>query len=211
MKKKLCTAILAGMISMPTMADFLGVYAGVDYLNSNTSNTYQSVTTDLKDSNNLSGYVAFEHFVPLIPNAKLKYSDLSSEYNTDSSEISGSATNAILYYQLFDNDLFEFDFGLAYTRIETDFNNLNSDLGQAYAAAKVHIPTVGINAFTEVITGSLSDDDATDAQIGLAYAFNPDSLLLNVSLRAGYRLQNITIDNFEQENKGLFVGLEAHF
>jgi len=119
--------------------------------------------------------------------------------------------NAILYYQLFDNDLFEFDFGLAYTNVKTDFNDLSADLGQAYGAAKFHIPGVNMHAFAEVTGGSLSDDKATDGEIGLAYTFNPDSKLLNFAVRAGYRYQDAEINNFKQENKGLFAGLEVHF
>lgn len=208
MKKQICAAAVATLISMPTMADFLGVYAGLDYRT--TTNNY--LGSELEDSSNLSGYIAFEHFIPLLPNAKLKYSDLSTEL-ADSTEIDSSAANAILYYELFDNGLFEFDFGLAYTRLEMDRNNLDlsSDIAQAYGAAKVHIPATGIHAFAEVISGSVTDDSATDAELGLAYTFNPDSVLLNFAVRAGYRYQEMEINNVTQENKGLFAGLQAHF
>lgn len=208
MKKQICAAVVATVISMPTMADFLGVYAGVDYRTTATkhSNGYPG---EFDDSNNFSAYLAFEHFVPLISNVKLQYADLGCDIS--STEIKSSASNAILYYELFDNDLFEFDLGLAYSAIETDYQNLDSDLAQAYGAAKLHIPGVGMHVFAEVITGSLTDDNLTDAQAGVAYTFNPDSLLLNFSVRAGYRLQEMEIDNFKQENKGLFAGLEAHF
>ena len=209
MKKQICAAVIAGVISMPTMADFLGVYAGIDYQTTTTDHTRNGYAGEFDDTDNLSGYVAFEHFIPLIPNAKLKYSDLSSD--TDTAEIDSSVANAILYYQLFDNGLLEFDLGLAYTDVETDYNNLDTELAQAYAAAKLHIPGAGMHAFTEVIAGSVTDDDATDAQIGLSYNFNPNSQLLNVSVRAGYRYQDATIDNFKQESKGPFAGLEVHF
>jgi len=208
MKKKIFAAAIATAFSMPTMADFLGVYAGIDYRTTATS--YTDSSDSLNDTNNLSGYIAVEHFIPLLPNAKLKYSDLSSEYDNSSSDLSSSALNGILYYQLFDNGLFEFDFGLSYSKLE-DIVGQSADLGQLYAAAKVHIPGVGMHAFAEVISGSLTDDNATDAEIGLAYTFNPDSVLLNLSVRAGYRLQEIEINNFTQENKGLFAGLEVHF
>ncbi|WP_354625414.1 TIGR04219 family outer membrane beta-barrel protein [Psychromonas sp. MME2] len=211
MKKQICAAVVAGLISMPTMADFLGVYAGVDYRKTKTNHTANGYTDGFDDTNNFSGYLAFEHFIPLVPNAKIKYSDLSGEHSADSKNIDSSSKNAILYYQLLDNSLFELDFGLAYTRVETDYDNLSTNLGQAYGAAKVHIPGIAMHAFTEVISGSINDDDATDAEIGLAYTFNPNSALLNFSLRAGYRYQEAKIDRFKQENKGPFIGLEAHF
>lgn len=208
MKKQICAAAIATAFSMPTMADFLGVYAGIDYRTTETS--YNDGSGNLNDTNNLSGYIAIEHFIPLLPNAKLKYSDLSSEYEDISNDPSSSALNGVLYYQLFDNGLFEFDFGLSYSKLE-DITGQSADLGQAYAAAKVHVPGVGMHAFAEVIAGSLTDDDATDAEIGLAYTFNPDSVLLNFSVRAGYRYQEMEINSFTQQNKGLFAGVAVHF
>lgn len=203
MKKQICAAAIATAISMPAMADFLGIYAGVDYRTTETSYT----GVELEDTNNFSGYVALEHFIPLIPNAKFKYADLSSDGTDDTSS---SAMSGILYYQLFDNDLFEFDFGLAYTGLE-DLYGQTAELGQAYGAAKVHIPGVGMHAFAEIIGGTVTDDEATDAEIGLAYTFNPDSAVLNFAVRAGYRYQEMVINDRTQENKGLFAGLEAHF
>ncbi|WP_413701046.1 TIGR04219 family outer membrane beta-barrel protein [Psychromonas sp. KJ10-10] len=201
---------IATAISMPTMADFLGVYAGVDYHTISTN--YSNVSSDFEDTNNLSAYIALEHFIPLLPNAKIKYSDLSAEYTTLSgtSEPESSALNGILYYELFDNGLFEFDFGLAYSDLE-DITGQSTDIAQGYGAAKVHLPGTGMHVFAEAIAGSVSDDEATDAELGLGYTFNPDSLLLNFSVRAGYRLQEMIINDVTQENKGLFAGLEVHF
>lgn len=210
MKKKICTAVIASAICMPSMAMLdLDVYTGIDYRTTDTKQSNSGMNQDLKDTNNLSAYLAIEHFIPMLPNAKIKYSDLSTETSAGSTT-DGSAANAILYYQLFDNDLFEFDFGLAYTRLESDFDNISANLGQAYGAAKLQIPGTGIHAFAELISGSLSSDSATDAELGLAYTFNPDSIL-NVAVRTGYRYQDADINDFERENKGLFAGLALHF
>ncbi|WP_022941886.1 TIGR04219 family outer membrane beta-barrel protein [Psychromonas hadalis] len=208
MKKQICAVAIASAISMPVMADFLGVYAGIDYRTTTTS--YSSIDSDFEDTNNLSGYIALEHFIPLIPNVKLKYSDLSTTSAMGGNEPSSSAVNGILYYQLFDNGLFEFDFGLAYTAVE-DIKSQSADLGQAYGAAKIHVPGTGMHAFAELIGGSVTDDNATDAELGLAYTFNPDSIIMNFSVRAGYRYQEMKINDRTQENKGLFAGIEAHF
>nr|QXF14405.1 hypothetical protein BCCFPMHH_00008 [uncultured bacterium] len=208
MKKQLLAATIAATISMPSMADFLGVYAGLDYRSNETS--FSDVDGD-ESGSNVAGYVAFEHFIPLIPNAKLKYADLSnSDIDNDS-----SVMNGILYYQLFDNGLFEFDFGLAYTAIESNIGteSESASLGQAYLAGKAHIPGTGVHAFAEAIGGSLTDDDALDAEVGLQYTINPESLLVNVGLRAGYRLQELEFKNqtSKQTNEGWFAGVEVHF
>jgi len=208
MKKQICAVAMAAAFSMPAMADFLGVYAGVDYRTTETS--FSSNNPDFEDNDSLSGYVAFEHFIPLIPNAKLKYSDLDADSNTLATDASSSALNGILYYELFDNGLFELDLGLAYSALE-DLNGKDADIAQAYGAAKVHVPGMGMYGFAEVIGGSVTDDEATDVELGLAYTLNPDSLLLSFSVRAGYRFQEMVIDNATQENKGLFAGIEAHF
>jgi len=208
MKKQFCATLMASAICMPVMADFVEVYAGADYRSTSSST---NLGGELKDTSNVSGYIALEHFIPLIPNAKIKYSDLSSDTNIGSND--SSAGNAILYYRLFNNSLLELDFGLAYTHFEADYNDLSSvssDLGQLYGATKVHLPGTSLHAFAEVIGGSATSDDYVDAEIGLAYTFNPDSLL-NVAVRAGYRYQEAEVKNYEQENKGAFAGLEVHF
>ena len=202
MKKQILVAAITATLSMPSMADFLGLYGGLDYRTNATSLSDANLDDD---TTNVAGYIAFEHFIPVLPNAKLKYSDLTNDITDDS-----SAMNAILYYELFDNGLFEFDFGLAYTDIETSTESAN--IAQGYVAAKVHVPTTGIHVFAEVIGGSITNDDALDAEMGLQYTINPDSLLLNVGLRAGYRLQELDFDKqATQTNKGLFAGVEVHF
>lgn len=207
MKKQALAAALAVTMSMPVMADALGIFAGVDYHRNKTSLKNNSIDRSVNDSNNMSGYIAVEHFIPLIPNVKLKYSDLSN----DDLNYSSSAMNGILYYQLFDNDLFEADAGIAYTNIN-GFNK-TANLAQVYGAAKVHILGSGVHAFAEIIGGSLTDDNALDTNIGFAYTVNPESNLLNFAVRAGYRIQKIEFKNNSktQKNNGLFAGVEVHF
>ena len=205
MKKLLFAITISTIFSTFAMADSLGLYVGGDYHYNDS--TYGDKNT--KDNGNISGYLAFEHFIPLIPNAKLRYIDLKNKDDQES-----SALNAILYYNIFDNGLFKIDLGLDYTRVE-DYLQTSAALAQAYAGAKIYVPATGIFAFSEIIGGSVTKDEALDGNAGLGYTFNPDSLLINFSLRAGYRYQTITIDKDknkkDQENKGPFAGLEVHF
>jgi outer membrane protein len=200
MKKHVFAAVITATFSMPSMADFLGIFAGLDYRNNETSYANNS-----DDSNNLAGYIAFEHFMPLIPNVKVKSAYLNGNDNGN------SATNAILYYEIFDNGIFEFDAGLAYTNIKSSYDDMA--IVQGYAASKLHFPVLGLNAFAEITKASINDDDATQTEIGMAYNFNPNSPVLNFALRGGYRkLQaNFDSNSATQTTKGTFIGLEVHF
>jgi len=206
MRKKICAIAVATAFSMPAMADFIGVYAGVDF---HTTSTDSTGDASFEDSDNFSGYIAFEHFIPLIPNAKLKYSDLDTELTANNNTLSSSLTSAIAYYELFDNGLFEFDLGLAYSRVDPILGS-DADLIQGYAAAKAYVPGMNMYGFAEVVAGSITSDESTDIEFGLAYTLNPDSLLPSLTVRAGYRYQE-TVVKYTQENKGLFAGIEAHF
>ena len=206
MKKQICAVALAAAFSMPATADFIGVYAGIDY---HTTSTEAGGDDSFEDSENFSGYVAFEHFIPLIPNAKIKYSELDTESAPLSTELSSSLASAIAYYELFDNGLFEFDLGLAVTQINPAIGR-TTELAQAYAAAKTYVPGMNMYGFAEVLAGSVTDDEATDVEFGLGYTFNPESLIPSLTVRAGYRYQEM-VTNITQENKGVFAGLELHF
>lgn len=203
MKKQVLAAAIVATMSMPAMAKFVDVYAGVDYGTNKTNFNGKSDTAD-----NLSGYIAFEHFLPLIPNVKLKYSDLT---NNDFSGNDSSAINGIFYYELLDTELVELDLGLVYT----DIQGYREDamLVQAYGAGKLYVPGVSMNAFAEVIAGSVTKDDALDAEIGLAYTFTPGISLLSVAVRGGYRIQELDFkqNNNTQKVKGLFAGVEVAF
>ena len=203
MKKQVLAAAIAATMSMPAMADFLGVYAGLDYSTNETT-----VGSNSDKTNNISGYVAFEHFIPLIPNVKIKYTNLTNDHFD---EDNSSTKNGILYYEILDNGLVELDLGAAYTDAE-GFNQ-SASIVQAYGAAKVHVPGVPLHAFAEVIAGSITNDEVLNAEIGLAYTFNPDSSLLNVAVRTGYRVQELDLKHTSnvQEVDGLFAGVEVHF
>lgn len=204
MKKLLLAFVILTVFSTSAMADAIGLYAGGNYHYNEAS--YGEVPKT--DTSNYSGYLMFEHFIPLIPNAKVRYIDLRNKEGDDS-----AAFNAILFYKIFDNKLFKINLGLAYTGVK-DYSNDSADLAQAYGEAKIYIPSTGIFAFSEVVGGSVTKDKAFDGNAGIGYTFNPDSLIANFSLRAGYRYETMTIDNDKAEkdqvNQGPFAGFEVH-
>jgi len=135
--KKYCLAAALSMACLAPTAQadtLLGLYLGVDGWQSDNSGSFaqdgnlQSFKFD--DETFTSYYAALEHPVPLIPNIKLKYTELElngdttldetfsfggSDYvvGTQVATVSDlSHVDYILYYEIFDNDLVSIDLGV---------------------------------------------------------------------------------------------------
>ncbi len=126
-------ALLAGLGSTQAGADVIGLYAGAQAWQVNTSGGFGSKNSsadfNFEDSTQGVFYVAVEHPVPLLPNLKVRHGDLTADGNTVVSGqfsfggvdyATGSAlstsfevtnTDFILYYEVFDNALFSIDLG----------------------------------------------------------------------------------------------------
>lgn len=135
MKKTVLAASLALSIATSAQADTLaGIYLGGQIWQNEASGEFgesgQQVNFNFSDEQQGSLYVAFEHPLPFIPNAKIASTSLTTEgFSTLDNEISfdnksfamGSEVNAnfdvsyidyTLYYEIFDNGLFSFDIGI---------------------------------------------------------------------------------------------------
>ncbi|MCE0558132.1 MULTISPECIES: TIGR04219 family outer membrane beta-barrel protein [unclassified Motilimonas] len=220
MKKYLAATLFTLAISHSASADDWGIFAGVDIAKPVTDGKLDSDSLSLKNDWRGSGYVAIEHGIILLPNVKFAYTNLDSKGSSSTSDVTldMSSFDTILYYQLFDNGLFEADLGLNVKYISGDLhtlsnNHFNSTIPQAYGAAKFHIPNTGLSVFTDVTAGSVTDDEVVDALIGVSYAFNPEGLT-KVNLRGGYRYQEVKLKDdvkLNTEYDGIFVGVEVNF
>ena len=135
--KKYCLAAALSMACLAPTAQadtLLGLYLGVDGWQSDNSGSFaqdgnlQSFKFD--DETFTSYYAALEHPVPLIPNIKLKYTELELNGDTTLDETFSfggsdyvvgtqvgtvsdlSHIDYILYYEIFDNDLVSIDLGV---------------------------------------------------------------------------------------------------
>ncbi len=104
MKKALLPLALAGLVASPAFADDWGLFLGVDAFETNLDNNKQTQA---------SGYVALEHSIIILPNVRVAYDQLPVAVQDDNLVSVG----AIISYQLFDNSLFEFDFGMNWKTI----------------------------------------------------------------------------------------------
>jgi outer membrane protein len=248
-------AIFIGLIilclSQKSDADtLLGLYAGAQTWNMQTSGGFSSnddnANFNFDEQVNSNLYVAFEHPVPLIPNVKLQRTVIDSKGETtlDTSfdfggktytygsnlitDVELIATDFILYYELFDNDLISFDLGLNAKYIDGDLfvtdngDNTNSarekfsgTIPMVYSRLALGLPLTGLGAFVEGSFLSVDDQTLSDYQAAVTYSLI-ENLAIDLTFQIGYRAITLELDDIDNiyadlEFKGFFAGLEVHF
>lgn len=132
-----CAVMVLGAISTNanSYADtLLGVYAGGQMWAMETEGAFASnnelATFNYDDERNGSYYLALEHFVPLVPNAKVIHTTMDTNGATNltgnlsfagqdyavntrlGTDLSLTTTDYILYYEILDNDIISIDVGI---------------------------------------------------------------------------------------------------
>ncbi|MGX1111942.1 outer membrane protein [Pseudoalteromonas sp. MBR-15] len=145
MMKKYCLAAALSMACLAPTAQadtLLGLYLGVDGWQSDNSGSFAQdgnlQSFNFEDETFTSYYAALEHPVPLVPNIKLKYTELELNGSTmldESFSFGGSDyvvgtqvgtvsdlshVDYILYYEIFDNDLVSIDLGVNAKQFDGD-------------------------------------------------------------------------------------------
>ncbi|WP_371186801.1 TIGR04219 family outer membrane beta-barrel protein [Thalassotalea maritima] len=235
------TAALLGSMMMLTSlnanADVIGVYAGAQLWDMSAEGSYadSSMQTeyDFESEKQNRLYIEVEHPVPLIPNVKIAHSELMTagfEFGFDAMLIDGELngevdvtyTDYTLYYELFDNGLFSFDFGLTAKDFGGDFVTSNGDslnvdtyIPMLYLSAEVALPLTGLDVFAEGNILAIGDNTLADYQAGVAYAL-VDNMIVDVDVQLGYRVVEVELDDVDDiyadlKFDGVFAGLEVHF
>jgi outer membrane protein len=197
---------------------------GVDNLLLDPYENSREYDLDRKGSAQVS--LAFEHPIPLIPNAKIRYVNLKSQTEKEVAgqpvyDLNIDHTDFILYYEILDN-VVNADIGLGATSLNGDVKTLGlskTDIDKTvpviYGSAGVKLPFTGLSAKGELLYSNFNDTKITDAQAELQYNFI-DNLLVDVGLKAGYRILDIKLDDYEKNDlkfnfKGPYIGLDVHF
>ena len=199
--KKLILCLM--MIGTTAYADTLyGLYTDVNYWHTQNdhSNAYQK--TSSKDNGQVMLSASLEHGIPLIPNAKIRHTNLK-----ESSSHQLSSSDAIAYYELLDN-IVSLDIGLGAKRLKGDIENnadnynahLSKTLPMAYASAGAKLPLTGLSAKAELGIAHNSKIKANDAQAELKYNF-VDNVAIDVGIKAGYRILTIKADDVWHDAK----------
>ena len=255
MKKLALAAALASVLSANVQADALGIYLGGQVWDNQASGTFgdgsSQIDFNLVDEKQNSFYIAFEHPLPLIPNLRVASTSLETDGMTtldsdfdfdDETFLEGANVHAdfdvsyvdyTLYYELFDNDLLSFDFGLTARDFDGDVtvsSQLTTNAGTVsqsdsiavtdivpmlYVATNVGLPLTGLNLYAQGNFLSIDDHTLYDYEVGVGYELI-DNLAVDVNINAGYRSVKLELDDLNDlysdiEFDGVFVGTTIHF
>ena len=208
----------------PNNTTSLSNQTGVDNLLLDPYANSREYNLDRKGSAQIS--LAFEHPIPLIPNAKIRYVNLKSQTENEVAgqpvyDLNIDHTDFILYYEILDT-IVNADIGLGATSLNGDVKTLGlskTDIDKTvpviYGSAGVKLPFTGLSTKAELLYSNFNDTKITDAQAELQYNFI-DNLLVDVGLKAGYRILDIKLDDYEKNDlkfnfKGPYIGLDVHF
>lgn len=199
-------AAVAFAAAVPAQAAvLLGVKAGADawFADAKINDVRNS-----GDDTHTSYYLAFEHFIPLVPNARVRYT------NVDAGAVAFGQTDYTAYYEILDNDAIAFDIGVNLTKFNAgDFNgeSFNDWHPTLYGSAVVGIPMTPVSVFADLNMGNFDDTSTVDGQAGVK--FTVPLVAADLNLRAGYRVMDYDLDFIKQsEGKvkldGWFAGIE---
>lgn len=234
MKKFLATTMLI-IASTPAFAidatPFFSVYAGAGGWATEVSGDLGGTSTDVEDlgiddETNNYFYVAFEHWVPVIPNVRLEHSNISTSgagtistqfnfsgqaFDADASintDIDITMTDAVLYYELA-----MFDFGLTLRQFDIEVNavgevsgvsevrseEVDGVLPMLYVQTKIDLPFTGFYVTGSGNYISYDDKSVTDFRAALGYGIEL-SIVAEIGLELGFRSFAIDLgdeDDFE--------------
>tara|TARA_R110000737_G_scaffold176656_1_gene201640 strand:- start:71 stop:838 length:768 start_codon:yes stop_codon:yes gene_type:complete len=255
MKKIALAATLVSILSTNVQADALGIYLGGQIWDNQASGVLgdgsSQIDFNLADEKQQSFFIAFEHPLPLIPNVRIASTSLETQGNTtlatdfefeDETFEEGAQVNAdfnisyvdyTFYYELFDNDLLTFDFGLTGRDFDGDVTvsaqaTSGSDtftqsariavteiVPMLYIYTNVGLPLTGLNLYAQGNFLSIDKHTLYDYEVGVSYEL-VENLAVDVNINAGYRAVKLELEDLNDlytniEFDGVFIGTTIHF
>ncbi len=228
-KRPTAALLMAGFWAMSAQADtLLGLTVSIDGwdMDSNGSLSDNASLTAFDHESETPAVlsVALEHPVPLIPNFRLRTTDMSSSgrsvlsttfdfggvsYPVSSNlgtEFNLQSSDFIFYYELLDNDTVSFDLGLNGKYLDGDIQvsdgttsaseTFKGVVPMIYGAVKFGIPATRISLFGDFNLLSVGDHSLRDYQAGAAYTL-VDSMAVDFSVRGGFRRFNLELDDLD--------------
>ncbi|WP_192954708.1 TIGR04219 family outer membrane beta-barrel protein [Gallaecimonas mangrovi] len=228
MKKLLFAATIATGISLPAVADGLGIYAGIGQWNNDFSGNVLSEDVGVKDEMGLKHadltqwFINFEHPIPVIPNIRLAYSNISesgtgrldenvefddttypigSEINSD---LKLKMTDVTFYYELWDTGG-DLDVGITGRKLDGHLKLNNDLIGSAEEPVDEWVPMLYLNGrvnlpLTGLYVGALGNGIAysgnrlTDYRAFVGYDFDIPGPV-DVGVQLGYRAVDLKLED----------------
>jgi len=211
-------ALLFFLFSVSASADFLRVEGGIGLFHAEPGGSFEAKNSgtdlDLKQAgidteNDLYAWLYLKHPVPIIPNVRVEYLDLTHKPDGggtfDVKELDG-----ILYYNLLDNLLFiTADLGVDVKYVEATGSMLDGTATLALLYGRVRVEPVewlGIEALLEAT--NYGDNKGYDARVKLDYTmtFVP---VIQPGLEVGYRIHKLQYKIGDYIDKGEYSGVYA--
>jgi outer membrane protein len=250
MKIKQLLCLLALSAPLTANADFLSVSAGVgawqtspsgDFKKTTDTNAPVNVNDDLFWDDETQGYafITLEHFVPIIPNARLMMTSIEQSgsgtagFDFDGERYEGDVSNnfsidaldLLLYYEVLDN-VVSLDLGLNIRNLKVDYTITSTGSGSTPARTTSDsmdetVPMlyvlVGGSPWPDLIISgemsyvSYSGSSISDITAKIAYTTN-----FFVGFEAGYRQQKYEFDDISDTDAkldfdGVFAGAYLKF
>jgi len=187
------------------------------------------------ESNNFF-WAYIDHPLPILPNLKIQrtsFSDSSSKtanVSFDGKAYSGSVNtqlqldqiDIIGYYRILDNWV-NLDLGVNFKVLDGNIKisdstatlatnkDVSAIIPMLYGKARFDMPFTGLSVEADANYIGFSGSSFTDMKAGIVYETS-----YGLGVTAGYRIQNITIDDIDDTNsdmdiKGIYAGLFYHF
>jgi len=253
MKKAIIAASLAAALCTSAQADtLLGLYLGGQIWANQAEGTFGEGEIDqaafnFDNEKQGSFFVALEHPIPLIPNIKIASTTLDTvggatisgtnnftfgneTYNANSeldTTFDTSYVDYTFYYEVFDNDLITFDFGITARDLDSQIDIVNQAGSQnsglsvsgilplLYVNTIIGLPFTGFNVFAEANFLSYDDNTIYDYQAGVSYEVL-DNLAIDLNVTLGYRAVKLELNDIDDLYSdltfdGVFAGVVLHF
>ncbi len=235
---------LTGAASADTL---FGVYAGAGKWQQDYSGDVASGITDIDlerdldigDENNNVLYLALEHGVPVLPNLRFNYADVTGDGRNTltrtvefrgevftvsedvASEVDFEQMDAVLYYELLDN-VVSLDLGIGarwvdgYVQVASTTDTGRADfkgaLPMLYGRVRVDLPFTGLWVGGDLMGLTYDDHDLLDATAQLGWE-SPVGLGAELGWRS-YQLDLDTIDDIDSADitiSGPYAAINFHF
>lgn len=179
------------------------------------------------------GYLAIEHPIPLLPNAKIQatdintsgegvlssnfeFSDITFRLNQDVvSNVDLTHADAILYYEILDNWV-TLDLGVNFRWFNGELSVTNSAqtlraferfdviVPMGYAKVQLDIPLSGVYAGADISAIGFDGNHHTDFNVKVGYEF--ETPVLDAGIEIGYRSMLLKLDDVENIDADLDLG-----